>query len=78
MDDVDLARVVAAKILLASPNERQTVARSEIPAERYEAVAELIPSEIAKFVDAVFSRDKRHALQFRAIVRTFLRQVEGN
>lgn len=76
MDDMDIARRVAALVLLARPGDRDEVLQSEIPPARLARVLTLMPGVMAEYVDAVTARDKRHRLAVEGVLRTFLRASE--
>ena len=75
MDDAELAAVVAVKVLLARPENRDEVLRAEIPFDRFARVMPLIPGVMAEIFDALTAREKRVRLGMQGIMRTFLQKV---
>lgn len=76
MDDVDIARRVAALVLLADPADREAVMQEEIPFNRFARVLALMPGVMASYVDAITARDRRHRLAVEGVLRTFLRETK--
>ncbi len=75
MDDTDVARRVSALILLAAPDDRDEVLRSQVPPAQFARVLTLIPGVMAQYMDAVTARDKRVRLGLEGVLRTFLRET---
>lgn len=75
MDDRELAAVVAVKMILARPEDRDEVIRVEVPFDRFARVMPLVPGVMAEVFDALTARDKRARLGMQGIMRTFLQKV---
>lgn len=76
MDDLDIARRVAAKVLLAEPADREAAMQTEIPFDRFARVLALMPGVMAEYVDAITARDRRHKLAVQGVLRTFLQETK--
>ncbi|MGV2901320.1 hypothetical protein ACNPM4_06540 [Microbacterium sp. AGC62] len=76
MDDLDVARRVAALVLLAEPAERDDVMQTEIPLDRFARVLALMPGVLASYVDSITARDRRHRLAVEGVLRTFLQETK--
>lgn len=76
MDDLDIARIVAAKILLAKPADREEIMRTEIPPARFARVLALLPTVMAEYVDSFTAQNQRFRLSVEGVLRTFLRATQ--
>lgn len=74
--DEDTARIVAVKLLLAKPEDREEVLRTEIPLMRLGMVLPLVTIEMAGLVDRITARSGKHRLQLEGVLRTYLRAVQ--
>lgn len=75
--DEDIARIVAVKVLLAKPDERETIMQTEIPFDRFARIITLVPGVMADIVDTITSRNKSARLGIEGVLRTFLRTTRG-
>lgn len=75
--DTDIARIIAAKILLTKPDDREDLLR-EIPPARLARVLTILPGVMASYFDQVTAADKNKRLQFEGILRTFLQATRDD
>lgn len=76
MNDETLARIVAVKMLLAAPTERDTILQTEIPFNRFHKVMPLIAGVMAGIMDDLLAHQKGFRGSVHSVLNKYLTDAD--